>query len=96
MAKGFASDDLNKFGPFGRYNEVTIVSTGTTIFTGSQLGAAAIIVSHSSASPNGKITLARGGHEMPLSAFNEGELYEVGAFSVTVDAADTIVYVLKR
>jgi len=47
MAKGFASDDLNKFGPFGRYNEVTIVSTGTTTFTGSQLGAAAIITQFS-------------------------------------------------
>ena len=96
MANGFASNDLNKFGPFGRYNGVESVSNEKVTFTGSHIGAAAIIVSHSTASPQGNIVLARGGASIPLSAFTKNEIHEVGAFSVTSADAGTTVYVLKR
>ena len=91
---GFVSDGLNKFGPFGRYNEVATVNNATVHFSsslGGGLGAAAIIVGE--ASTTGTATLARGG-TINLAHLTVGRLYEVGISSITCNAKN--VYVLKR
>ena len=92
MSKGMAAQYLDKFGPFGKYNEVVLVNNATKTFTvGTDVGAAAIIVGESSAT--GTITLARGG-AIDISHLTVGVLYEIGISSITVNAKD--VYVLKR
>ena len=92
MSKGFVTEGLGKFGPFGKYNEVVVVNNETKTFhTGETLGAAALIVGESSAT--GTITLARGG-AIDISHLTVGVLYEIGISSITVNAKD--VYVLKR
>tara|TARA_R100000734_G_C3316230_1_gene108639 strand:- start:199 stop:474 length:276 start_codon:yes stop_codon:yes gene_type:complete len=91
MSKGFVTDDLGKFGPFGKYNEVVVVNNETKTFhTGATLGAAAFIISEAC---TGTVTLARGG-VIDLSKLTAGVLYEIGISSITVNNKD--IYVLKR
>jgi hypothetical protein len=92
MSKGFKDSTIAKFGPFGKYNEVETVLNGTTaIYTGSNLGAAAIMVNDAA---TGTITLARGG-DIDIAELTAGQLYEFGLFSVKATSANKI-YVLKR
>jgi hypothetical protein len=97
------TDDLQRHGPFGTYSGVTIVTDGTAYFTGSALGAAAVMVSGSTfagtitAAKGGTIgtkTLAMSGHftgSVAIAA-NPGTtvspLFELGIYSAT-SAADT-------
>ena len=88
-----ASQDLDKFGPFGKYNEVVLVNNATKAFTvGSDVGAAALLLGETSTT--GTVTLARGG-SIDLSQLTVGVLYEIGISSITVSNAKD-VYVLKR
>jgi hypothetical protein len=41
------TNDLQKHGPFGKYSGLHVVTNGTVYFTGSALGAAAVMVSGS-------------------------------------------------
>ena len=90
---------LDKYGPFGRYNEVVAVSNGDRDFSsGSNVGASAIIISGSAANPTqgeGSSDLARGG-SMELRFLQTGVIHELGVMRVTVLDAATTVYVLKR
>ena len=96
-------EELQRHGPFGKYSGVTIVTNGTTYFTGSALGAAAVMVSGSTFA--GSITGAKGGtigtKTLAMSghftgsvavAANPGTtvspLFELGIYSAT-SAADT-------
>tara|TARA_R100001443_G_scaffold95952_1_gene102486 strand:- start:843 stop:1121 length:279 start_codon:yes stop_codon:yes gene_type:complete len=92
MAHGFVDASLNKFGPFGRYNGLWKVNNATVDFTGSNIGASAILLGE--ASTTGTITLARGGDTIDLSHLTVGVVYELGISSITCNAKD--VYVLKR
>jgi len=89
---GLVTDQLNKFGPFGKYNGVTtILAASGHDFSSGSLGASAFIVS---GSMNGYANLARGG-TLRLEGLQEGELYEIGVASVYTGLT-TIVYVLQR
>ena len=90
---GLVSDDLNKFGPFGKYNGSTQVTNTVVDFTGSNLGAAAFIPSGTMS--NGVIYLARGG-AIPMNTLTVGSLYEIGVARVSSSTAIESVYVLKR
>tara|TARA_R110001592_G_scaffold2180_4_gene13295 strand:+ start:1533 stop:1811 length:279 start_codon:yes stop_codon:yes gene_type:complete len=92
MAQGFVDSSLEKFGPFGRYNGVTKVNNATVHFTGSKIGAAAIMLGE--ASTTGTITLARGGDTVNLAHLTKGVVYEFGISAITCNAKD--VYILKR
>ena len=73
---------LDKYGPFGRYNEVVAVSNGDRDFSsGSNVGASAIIISGSAANPTqgeGSIDLARGG-SMELRFLQTGVIHDFPA-----------------
>tara|TARA_B100001093_G_C26126070_1_gene717075 strand:+ start:105 stop:386 length:282 start_codon:yes stop_codon:yes gene_type:complete len=88
---------LDKYGPFGKYNEVVAVSNGNRDFSsGSNVGAAAIMISASSAgAQNGSIDLARGG-SMRIEHLSAGVIHEIGVMRATADDADTTIFVLKR
>tara|TARA_R100001377_G_C3170555_1_gene102916 strand:- start:516 stop:842 length:327 start_codon:yes stop_codon:yes gene_type:complete len=97
------TNDLKKHGPFGKYSGLHVVTNGTVYFTGSALGAAAVMVSGSTFA--GSITAAGGGtlgtKTLALSGqFTESvgfpaapgnvvsPLFELGIYSAT-SAADT-------
>lgn len=88
---------LNKYGPFGKYNAVVAVSNGNRDFSsGSNVGAAGIIISASAAgAQNGSVDLARGGN-MRIEHLAAGVIHELGVMRVTADDADTTIFVLKR
>ena len=92
---GLVTDELNKFGPFGRYNGVNIVTNGFKDFSSgsSDLGAAAFIVSGSTI--KGRVKLARGG-TIELDDFAVGSVYEIGLAAAESDNATTFVLVLQR
>jgi|TARA_R110001583_G_scaffold3293_15_gene21321 hypothetical protein len=105
---GMVTDDLNKFGPFGRYNGVTTVSSGTFDFSsGSGLGAAAFILS-GSAGASGQlmdindpkqegswIELSRGGKLM-ITSMSVGKVYEIGISRAYSNSVKTHICVLRR
>ena len=87
-----ASQDLDKFGPFGKYNEVVVVNNTTKKFTvGTDVGAAALIIEDGA---TGTATLARGG-VINLAKLEHKTLHEIGISSITVSNSKD-VYVLKR
>jgi len=89
---GLVTDELNKFGPFGKYNAVTNLGPSTSQdFSSGSLGAAAFIVS---GSKNGHVKLARGG-TLGLNGLVEGQVYEIGIAQATVGAT-THLLVLQR
>ena len=89
-----SSADLNKYGPFGRYNNLEIVTNKSVDFSsGSRLGAAAVIRSGSDA--GGYIDLAGGGR-MHLGSMTAGVLYEIGIKGATSNSADEHILVLRR
>jgi hypothetical protein len=92
MAHGFVDASLNKFGPFGRYNGLWKVNNATVAFTGSNIGASALLIGEAC---TGTATLARGGDTIDLSQLTAGVVYELGLSSITVSNAKD-VYVLKR
>ena len=85
------SYDLDKYGPFGRYNGMEKVNNATVNFTGSNKGAGAFIIGQSC---TGTVTMARGGDTIDLSQLTVGAVYELGISKITVNNKD--VYVLKR
>ena len=88
--------DIQKFGPFGRYNEVVEVKNGTTYFTssaGGGLGAAAFMLSGSTSA--GSVTLAKGGVLQMLN-ITKGTIYEIGISKAVSAAATEHILVLKR
>ena len=85
---GLVTEQLNKFGPFGKYNGVTIVTNTSVDFSSGSLGASAFILSGST--QNGYVDLARGG------GFIEGTVYEIGIASATSVAATENILVLRR
>mgnify|MGYP003631218791 FL=1 len=96
MSKGFKTEDLAKFGPFGKYNEAIIVTNETVHFTGSNIGAAAFY--HSGSTAAGTVELARGG-TINMEQFPAGEyksILELGIYSATSAAATEHIVVLKR
>jgi hypothetical protein len=100
MSKGFLTEDLQKFGPFGKYNEAVVVTSATAHFTGSNIGAAAFYVSGSTYA--GSVTLARGG-TLQLAGLNKLDtsaggptIVEAGLYSATSAAATEHIVVLKR
>ena len=98
MSRGFKTEDLAKFGPFGKYNEAIVITNATVHFTGSNLGAAAFY--HSGSTYEGKVELARGGI-INMNGINKADvtgqqIMECGLFSVTSAAATEHIVVLKR
>jgi|TARA_R110000796_G_scaffold234583_1_gene353417 hypothetical protein len=99
------NENIDKFGPFGRYNEVVKVTNGQVHFSASAgglgsaenggLGAAAFIISGSATNLHGSVTLAKGG-VLELGGMQVGVIHEMGLFSANSTAANTTIYVLKR
>ena len=98
MSRGFKTEDLAKFGPFGKYNEAIVVTNATVHFTGSNLGAAAFY--HSGSTYTGEVELSRGGiinmEGINKVDVNSGRIYEMGLFSATSAAVTEHIVVLKR
>ncbi len=92
---GLVTDELNKFGPFGKYNAVTVVAndSGNNDFSSGSLGAAAFMISGSSIA--GRVNLARGG-TMELGTLAIGVVHEIGVASAYSDNATTFILVLQR
>ena len=90
---GLVTEELNKFGPFGKYNGVTVIgpSSGQDFSSGS-LGASAFIVSGSSVT--GRVNLARGG-TIEVDDLVIGQLYEIGVASAYTGTT-THILVLQR
>ena len=105
------TNDLQKHGPFGKYSGLHVVTNGTVYFTGSALGAAAVMVSGSTfagtitAAKGGTIgtkTLAMSGHftgSVAIAA-NPGTtvspLFELGIYSATSAAETEHIIVFSR
>ena len=98
MSKGFRTEDLAKFGPFGKYNEAVVVTNATMHFTGSNIGAAAFY--HSGSTYAGEVELARGGiiHMEGINKVDAHgqQIMECGLFNATSAAATEHIVVLKR
>ena len=92
---GLVTDELNKFGPFGRYNGVQVVTNKFRDFSSgsSDLGASAFIVSGSTI--KGRVKLARGG-TIELDDLAIGVVHEIGLAGAESDNATTFVLVLQR
>ena len=90
---GLVTEELNKFGPFGKYNGVTIVTNTSLDFSSGSLCASSFILSGST--QNVYVDLARGGR-LQLTALNEGTLYEIGIASATSVAATENILVIRR
>ena len=92
---GLVTEELNKFGPFGRYNGVQIVNNKFKDFSSgsAELGAAAFMVSGSSIS--GRVNLARGG-TIEVIGLSTGVIHEIGVASAESDNATTNILVLQR
>ena len=90
---GLVTEELNKFGPFGKYNGVTIVTNTSVDFSSGSLGASAFMLSGST--QNGYVDLARGGR-LNLAGFIEGTVYEIGIASATSVAVTENILVLRR
>ena len=90
---GLVTEELNKFGPFGKYNGVTIVQNTSVDFSSGSLGASAFIISGST--QLGYVDLARGGR-IQNNCFTAGTLYEIGIASATSLAATENILVLRR
>ncbi|MAG25989.1 hypothetical protein CMI47_10460 [Candidatus Pacearchaeota archaeon] len=91
---GLVTDELNKFGPFGRYNGVLkVVVNGSHDFSSGSLGAAAFIVSGSSLA--GRVNCAAGG-AIEVGPLSTGVVYEMGVASAVSDNATTSILVLRR
>jgi len=96
------NENIDKFGPWGKYNEVVAVTNGVVHFSASVggqgsaqnggLGAAGFIISGST---HGSVTLAKGG-VLELGGMALGVIHEIGIFSATSTATNTTIYVLKR
>ena len=96
-SSGMITTDLNKFGPFGRYNGLTIVTNGSLDFSsGSNVGAAGFIISGSKHGPiSGRVKLPRGGF-LEITSMSMGVVHEIGPAVVTSDNATTHICVLRR
>jgi hypothetical protein len=91
---GLVTDELNKFGPFGRYNGVLkTVQNGAHDFSSGSLGAAAFMVSGSSLS--GRVNCAGGG-TIEVIGLSTGVIHEIGVASAVSDNATTNILVLRR
>jgi len=90
---GLVSADLNKYGPFGKYNGVNIVTNRTTDFSSGSVGASAFMVSGSTF--NGHVGLARGG-KMMTKGLTVGVIYDIGIASATSAANTEHILVLRR
>ena len=105
------TNDLQKHGPFGKYSGLHVVTNGTVYFTGSALGAAAVMVSGSTFAGSitaagggtlGTKTLAMSGHftgSVAIAA-NPGTtvspLFELGIYSATSAAETEHIIVFSR
>ena len=92
---GMVTAELNKFGPFGRYNGVSVVVNGFKDFSSgsSDLGASAFMISGSTIV--GRVKLARGG-TIELDDLAIGVIHEIGLAGAESDNATTFVLVLQR
>ena len=90
---GLVTEELNKFGPFGKYNGCIVVSASSKDFSSGSLGAAGFILSGSTKA--GHVNLARGGR-IENNGLTAGTVYEIGVASVFSAAQTENIIVLLR
>ena len=88
---GMVTDDLNKFGPFGRYNGVT-----TAFILSGSAGASGQLMDINDPKQEGSwIELSRGGKLM-ITSMSVGKVYEIGISRAYSNSVKTHICVLRR